>query len=323
MLCLFAFTQTLSANCTAAVPDLTITELNNTQYGATWTTTAGDGCYFVLQANFVYCDGFSNGAACAPVSSGFVLDLSTLPNIADLTDVVKVNFRLQVKCMETQTVVAETSWIPFERDAACCNGEEVVLTAENCNPEYLAKHILITMDCEGNYKIKVLNDNVMMVKLFRVGNNTEIPDLFLCNDFDQTGSISPCNSSYEAIGTLPDLSENWYFDIQFLDGSSQCRITIPFLGKRNGASTLINNTESAFTIYPNPAQNVINISDMETADYRAEIFSINGATIYQQNINAYEDRSIDIAHLQNGTYLLQLTNTANNKTSIQKFSVFK
>lgn len=332
ILCLLVFTQNISAQCTyttnCPVPDLTMTQIGETTYQGTW-TAMDIHCDYGFTMEILFCNGLSNQINLFAYDGSHTIDMSDwFTPTQSLDQVVNVKFLLSAFCEDDILLYPSvyTPWIYFTdfnpSNPSCCEGNVPVVS--DC-----PKEVSVEVDCDGNYTLEILSDNIMMIKLFK--ENYWEEELFFCSEYNNqgcqddnpNGDCPKCTVGYTIVGTLPDLSENWYFDIQFLDGSPQCIADIPSLGKRNSTNILTDELTSQFTIYPNPAQNIINLGDLETADYQINIFSIDGAAIYQQNITAYEDRSIDVAHLQNGTYLMQLTNTNTNKTSVQKFSVFK
>ncbi|MEI7801222.1 MAG: Ig-like domain-containing protein [Bacteroidota bacterium] len=86
----------------------------------------------------------------------------------------------------------------------------------------------------------------------------------------------------------------------------------------------INTDESAsdynVNIFPNPASEVLNVVSSE--DATIQLFSVNGSLLFKSdNVNANEKVQINTAHLANGVYLLQVSNTnfvTTKKVVIQK-----
>ena len=65
-----------------------------------------------------------------------------------------------------------------------------------------------------------------------------------------------------------------------------------------------NFTSSKLNVYPNPAQNILNINYNEVIN-RVEIFNILGQSVIAKNINAIET-SIDLSELTSGTYIANI-----------------
>ncbi len=69
------------------------------------------------------------------------------------------------------------------------------------------------------------------------------------------------------------------------------------------------------TLYPNPASNVLFITQKTEANMTYEIFNIEGQTVIPQTKN----KAIDIVHLTPGTYFVRAMNEANKTVQFQKF----
>jgi hypothetical protein len=61
-----------------------------------------------------------------------------------------------------------------------------------------------------------------------------------------------------------------------------------------------------FKIFPNPAQSLVTISFQSAADNQLRLFSLTGALVMQQ-ANISSGHKVDVSSLENGIYLLQLT----------------
>ena len=69
-------------------------------------------------------------------------------------------------------------------------------------------------------------------------------------------------------------------------------------------------------VYPNPAQNNLNIS-IESGNYSVSIFNSLGKQVLLQNIT--EDVNINVSNLAKGLYFLKITDAETNKTYKKKF----
>ncbi|NJM15835.1 MAG: T9SS type A sorting domain-containing protein [Bacteroidales bacterium] len=81
----------------------------------------------------------------------------------------------------------------------------------------------------------------------------------------------------------------------------------------DGGTSVPNLAAASFTVYPNPARNVISISGLPEGNrYGATIFSLNGTTLLTETINAIDNNpsNIDILSLQTGLYLIEIKNEA-------------
>ena len=59
-------------------------------------------------------------------------------------------------------------------------------------------------------------------------------------------------------------------------------------------------------VFPNPANQVINISGLSNDAYQVNIFDMSGRVMLNQSLNA--ERSIDVSNLDSGAYMLLLKN---------------
>lgn len=86
----------------------------------------------------------------------------------------------------------------------------------------------------------------------------------------------------------------------------------------NGVLSVINATFEGISIYPNPTQNVLNITNAEKAN--VQVFDILGKSIFTQDITSTNE-SIDVSRLQAGTYFLKIT--IDGYSTTKKFVVSK
>nr|WP_298994562.1 T9SS type A sorting domain-containing protein [uncultured Polaribacter sp.] len=82
-----------------------------------------------------------------------------------------------------------------------------------------------------------------------------------------------------------------------------------------GTASVDNNTLLGFSMYPNPANNVLNISAKETIK-NADIFNVLGKKVMSVNINK-ANGSIDVSSLSSGIYLIKYN--VNDKVGTAKF----
>ncbi|MBP1838937.1 chondroitinase-B domain-containing protein [Formosa algae] len=73
-------------------------------------------------------------------------------------------------------------------------------------------------------------------------------------------------------------------------------------------------------LYPNPAQNEINISDAKQQLSAIEIYNIQGQMILSKSIQSSVKTTIDVSRLSVGTYILKASNT-NNETTFKRFII--
>ncbi len=62
--------------------------------------------------------------------------------------------------------------------------------------------------------------------------------------------------------------------------------------------------ESELSVYPNPANDYLNIESLNGSVNRIEIFNGNGALVYSKKTNGVSKQQIDISRFSSGIYLL-------------------
>ncbi|SDW48913.1 LamG-like jellyroll fold domain-containing protein [Aequorivita viscosa] len=68
--------------------------------------------------------------------------------------------------------------------------------------------------------------------------------------------------------------------------------------------------ESKFLVYPNPAQNILNVQSNSKTDFHLNIFNNVGKLV----LSTYSTNEINIGNLSNGLYFLQFTSEKNTQT---------
>lgn len=76
-------------------------------------------------------------------------------------------------------------------------------------------------------------------------------------------------------------------------------------------------SEWNFSLFPNPAQNILNIHLNKIQNVSANIYSINGKLMHKQPLDLFENK-IDIKSLNAGVYFLEIEDENGNK-QIKKF----
>ena len=71
----------------------------------------------------------------------------------------------------------------------------------------------------------------------------------------------------------------------------------------------INNSNSEISIYPNPTNSAITLSNLRFGIYYLRITDVTGREIYHQPINNSNNTTIDVSDWSNGVYFYQLTNS--------------
>ena len=89
-----------------------------------------------------------------------------------------------------------------------------------------------------------------------------------------------------------------------------------FVFEKDNLVSVEENEFEKIKLYPNPANNVINISDLENiSDYQIAIFDMTGKLMFEGN----ESTKIDISLFNEGVYLVKLYNKSSGSSKVAKF----
>ncbi len=109
------------------------------------------------------------------------------------------------------------------------------------------------------------------------------------------------NSLFDANGGSPNSAgtPTWYYITQ------SPMIRMNFDPASSGSTSSKNLTKSDINLYPNPANNVISISNLDNFDF-LQIKDLLGKVVHKKNISKVNNTTIDVQGLSTGTYLLNL-----------------
>ena len=109
------------------------------------------------------------------------------------------------------------------------------------------------------------------------------------------------NSLFDANGGSPNSAgtPTWYYITQ------NPMIRMNFDPASSGSTSSKNLIKSDLNIYPNPANNVISISNLDNFDF-LQIKDLLGKVVHKKNISKVNNTTIDVQGLSTGTYLLNL-----------------
>ena len=116
-------------------------------------------------------------------------------------------------------------------------------------------------------------------------------------------------------------ADSTYWKIYFTGFTGMSEGKYTFVQKEVGTGTSVEglNDIPMFEVYPNPAQNHINVLYNATDDVTIRIFNISGKTVYNRKIIApgFNNVVVDISSLQLGLYVITIETT--NAVSQRKF----
>ncbi len=101
------------------------------------------------------------------------------------------------------------------------------------------------------------------------------------------------------------------------DGGTETITSIEFKDKKRDFASIENN-ENNFSVYPNPANDMIKVILPETSQ-KIEILDISGKIIYQSENNNLNELNINISNWESGLYILNVY--SNNSIQTQKLIV--
>ena len=109
------------------------------------------------------------------------------------------------------------------------------------------------------------------------------------------------NSLFDANGGSPNSAgtPTWYYITQ------SPMIRMNFDPASSGSTSSKNLTKSDINLYPNPANNVISISNLDNFDF-LQIKDLLGKVVLKKNISKVNNTTIDVQGFSTGTYLLNL-----------------
>ena len=85
----------------------------------------------------------------------------------------------------------------------------------------------------------------------------------------------------------------------------------------NSGLNFVNNNDFQVELFPNPAEDQLNLILPDYSNYNIKIFNLQGQKLIDRFSNNKEVL-IDISTLENGTYLLNIKSTLNQKTITKK-----
>ncbi len=187
-----------------------------------------------------------------------------------------------------------------------------VLPVYICDPNACSVTAIETSnlsDCDNNGTLGDPSDDFFTADVTVTFDNPALTGtLDLTGDGTASVSVAGLTSPYTFVGvTLPADGETIELSAAFSDDAS-CYYDESNAGTApDSCSTLgINDLDDAYaiSIYPNPANNIITLSNI-TQEYSVSIFNLLGQKVKEQLININKT-SIDVSNLTFGTYLLRI-----------------
>lgn len=177
-------------------------------------------------------------------------------------------------------------------------GEYRVSTALGNTEEYNSRRIMAGRAVEGSYQsslaVQLVSDS------YYQGNDGEM--LFTAIEADTTMEMDAVTGIvYYAFSNFKLTPRN-NNDFEGINVSLDTACTNPTISIEE-----VVNLNNGVTIYPNPAQNIINIEHSNIDYVKASLYAVNGQLLTSQSVKGSEMMSMDLSAYQNGIYLLSLT----------------
>ena len=113
------------------------------------------------------------------------------------------------------------------------------------------------------------------------------------------------------VNFTPATTGVYYIGFQAYSGANQSQLFLDNIIVEQSLSTPINN-QKAFTVYPNPVKDVLNVSFTDTIT-QVRVFNVLGQNVLDAPFNS-NNASVNLTGLPAGTYLVKVTTTNVSKT---------
>lgn len=249
----------------------------------------------------------------------FINRFSDLLNTTFLTDrmINQINLSSQVLEPEIEEHIAR--WKTILNQETWVHHVDRLKTFANERPYHQKQHIVEFFNLEGIYQLTANVDDVE--KGFVKVNTIEINNSTVGID----GDYSTWSGDYfkgvpitlQAVALPGFVFSHWSGDVESteaeltLNGTKDVAITANFVQKDMGTGDI---DKVDFLLYPNPANEVLNIASASTTDILYTITNITGQTIDQGII---KDQKLDVRKLNKGVYLIELKQ--DHKRVVKKF----
>ena len=165
------------------------------------------------------------------------------------------------------------------------------------------------------------NQYVMFAK-FDIEGNIVWKRLFQQADYSNRAySLTPSVNGFLICGDAKDSTHTKGDSDAWLIKTDSNGCIIPNCNAKDGIVQIIN-PEKVFTVYPNPAQNEINVSSINVTQKieNLAVYNMQGQLLKSINTKANNQQTINIEDLVNGNYLLIIT-TDKQQMAGKKFVV--
>lgn len=191
-------------------------------------------------------------------------------------------------------------------------------------------HQYLSHDFNPPYPVSGIfgNEGVEVAQVYPVNDPTQYTDYLNTNFSNHINTIGSDWKSFT--GTSWAITDSTVYFVKDKSGSIWKIIFTGFGGSSNGnyifskekmsGAGLTDATETILNLYPNPANNTLNICTAFHTTTTLRVVSSTGIEVFRQDITSgLQTSSIDIQNIANGTYFIQAINDQNN--SVQPFII--
>ena len=213
----------------------------------------------------------------------------------------------------TNTNLCSGSYSIVISDAAgCASTSTAVIGTGTCNPDFT-----VTPDAFTPHMYWITNNvtgAAPISYLWTWGDATSDTIPFPSHTYAQAGFYDICLSITDGAGCSS--SNCWSSNLARMDAAnSMISVTVV----QQIPTSALDNSESDFTLYPNPAASQFTIYNSQFTIEKLEVYSILGEKIFNQQPEGQQQVGIDVSKWNNGIYFVKLKTSEGDK--IQKLIV--
>ena len=221
----------------------------------------------------------------------------------------------EIEYIDEIWITATSSWEPDYRTTYSYDSDglrnEIVeynWDSDNSSWEFLSRD---TIERTGTTRT-ILSENYFNEEWLKTNLQTGTYDAegFITEILDQDWDESEEDWVNETLRTRTKNSNNWVTEelIQSWEmGSWMNAAKIIFTYRDSSLALEDNSLDENLILYPNPASNMLNISNTSTQQYDLRIFSINGSEVQRERLSQ-QNKTVNISGLNKGVYLFEFRN---------------
>jgi hypothetical protein len=201
-------------------------------------------------------------------------------------------------------------------------GDEMVVYGAQTDAEIVA-HAILTNDSDHSMDIKVLRERIEMQEnansQFCWAGSCYPPNTDLSFDMLTLGAGQSCGEEDFSAHYLPNgVWGDSYIKYTFFNENNESEaisVVVQFSATTTGIGDVIE--ETAIAVYPNPANNFVNIESQSRIE-RIGIYDLTGKAVYNTPVDQNKLK-VNIDFLESGIYLIKLE--TENGTRVEKLNV--